>query len=279
MSTAAMRKVSIDSGDCQAAPEMWDRICFSFAEHRRMFVFADFDGTLAEIVEVPGKAVLDPQTERALRRLAARPRISVAVITGRSVDDVAARVGLPLTYAGDHGIEIHSPEFDFLHPDAAAFRKRLPELANHIRVATRHMPGVLVEVKRYSASVHYRQAPVADLTALQDAVQACLDKDSFEVRKGNCVLEVRPRLKWDKGEAVAWLLSRAGGETAQAICIGDDQTDEDMFRRLPGSITIRVSPDDTEPTAADYLLRRTAVSSFLNGLADVAEACGDHCQP
>ena len=272
---ATTMAIKIASGDCHAAPEMWDRICSTLAEHRTLFLFADFDGTLSEIAEIPSGAVLDPEAERALRRLCARPRISLAIISGRSVDDAAARVGLPLVYAGDHGIEIHAPDFDFIHPEADSIRKRLPELANHLRLATRDMPGVLVEVKRFSASVHYRQAPPDSLPAVRSAITPCLDDSMFEIRHGDCVLEVRPRLNWGKGEAVAWLLSRAGGNPEQAICIGDDQTDEDMFRRLPEATTIRVSSDEGEPTAARYLFRREAVSGFLHGLADIAEAFGD----
>src|SRR5688572_17504698 len=110
--------MNIGSGDCRTAPELWDRICSAFVEHRRLFVFADFDGTLSELVDVPSKAVPDPETDRALRRLLRRRRVSVAVISGRSVADVAARVGLPLVYAGDHGLEIHAPDFEFIHPEA-----------------------------------------------------------------------------------------------------------------------------------------------------------------
>jgi len=267
--------MTIAGGECAAAPEMWDRIFKNLADNGRLFLFADFDGTLSEIVEVPDKAVLDSETERAFRRLCARRRISLAVISGRSVDDVADRVGLPLIYAGDHGMEIHAPDFDFVQPDAAAVRSLLPELANRLRLATRHVPGVLVEVKRFSASVHYRQAPPESVPEVRGVVAACLNDDRFELRDGKCVLEVRPRVKWDKGEAVSWLLERLGGQPEQAICIGDDQTDEDMFRRVPEGITLRVSDSDSEATAAAYVLRRCGVSSFLHGLADVAEAFGD----
>lgn len=263
------------SGDCPGAPELWDRICSAVVQHRRLFVFADFDGTLSELVDIPSKAVLDPDTSRALHRLSMRRRVSVAVISGRSVDDVAARVGLPFVYAGDHGVEIHAPEFDFIQPDADLLSRRVPELSNRIRLATQHIPGALVEVKKFSASVHYRQVSPAGVPALRDAVQECLEGAQFELRDGDCVFEVRPAVRWDKGDAVAWLLKRNGAEPEQAICIGDDQSDEDMFRRVPGAVNIRVSSAEAELTAAAYLLRRTAIAEFLNGLADVVEGCGD----
>ena len=267
--------MNIGSGDCDTAPELWDRICSALVQHQRLFVFADFDGTLSELVDIPSKAVPDPETVRALRRLLQRRRVSIAVISGRSVADVAARVGLPLIYAGDHGVEIHAPDFDFIHPEADSLRKRLPELSNRIRQSVQHVPGALIEVKKFSASVHYRQVPAESVPAVRVSVRACLEGSPFELREGNCVFEVRPCVKWDKGDAVAWLLRRSGAEPEQAICIGDDQTDEDMFRRVPEAVTIRVSSRSSERTAAAYLLRRTAIAEFLHGLADVAEACGD----
>jgi trehalose 6-phosphate phosphatase len=267
--------IHLDSGECRTAPELWDRICSAFVQHRRLFVFADFDGTLSELVDVPSKAVPDPETGRALRRLLQRRRVSVAVISGRSVADVAGRVGLPLVFAGDHGLHIHAPDFDFVHPEAEAFRKQLGELSNQIRQSLQHVSGALVEAKTFSASVHYRHVPPENVAAVREAVSERLEGSAFELREGHCVFEVRPRLKWDKGDAVAWLLQRSGAEPEQAICIGDDQTDEDMFRRVPDAVTIRVSSDYSETTAAAYILSRTAVAEFLHGLADVAEGCGD----
>ena len=271
--------ISIPSEHCHAAPELWDRICSALVEYRQLFVFADFDGTLSETVDVPSKAVLDPEAHRALRRLSLSRRVSVAVISGRSVDDVAARVGLPLVYAGDHGIAIHAPDVDFIHPEGESARKRLPELSNRIRQVIQPVPGALVEVKEFSASVHTRQVPPDRLPALRNDVEACVRDAGFEIRDGHCVLDVRPLLNWDKKDAVSWILRRSGARPEQAICIGDDHTDEDVFRRLPGAITIRVSSDDSEQTTAEYVLRRSVVSAFLHGLADVAEGCGSCMQP
>jgi trehalose 6-phosphate phosphatase len=235
-------------------------------------VFADFDGTLSEFVDVPSSATLDKGAEHALRRLCAEPRLSVAVISGRSVDDVASRIGLPITYAGDHGLEIHSSDVEFMVPEADALRKKLPELCNRIREHVQKTPGAVVEAKRLTASVHFRQVPSEHIPELANVVRECVIGTAFEVRRGNCVLEVRPRVKWTKGDAVAWILNRNRAIAEQALCIGDDDTDEDMFRRVPEAFNIRVTSNETLSTAASYCVARSEVARVLNGVADVAEA-------
>jgi alpha,alpha-trehalase len=94
-----------------------------------------------------------------------------------------------------------------------------------------------------------------------------------ELRKidGKKVYELLPRIEWDKGKAVMWLLeamgleSRSGG--IRSIYIGDDSTDEDAFRALKEcGVGILVS-DQTQPTAAIYALRDpTEVERFLRTL-------------
>jgi trehalose-phosphatase len=264
---------NIGAGEWSEAPDVWEGICSALAQYRRLYVFADFDGTLSQLVEVPSKAVLDPHAERALRRLSAEARVSLAVISGRSVDDVASRIGLPIAYAGDYGLEIHTPDIDFTVPDAHSARRKLPELCNRIREATQHISGTLVEAKHFTASVHFRQVASHLVPGLLDIVRNCVLGSEFEIRPGTYALEVKPRVDWSKGDAVSWLLSRYSAVPEQAVCIGDDETDEDMFRKLTGAVRIRVTNGtETVSTVAPYCVRRDDLGQVLNGIADVAEA-------
>lgn len=234
-------------------------------------LFVDFDGTLSPLVEAPSEARLDPAAENSLRRLVGLREVAVAVISGRSVNDVASRVGLPITYAGDHGLQIRSPALDFTVPEADALRRELPGLCNEIRERISDTPGALVELKRLTASVHFRQVREERVPGLLRVVEDVAGGTGFEVRKGNCVFEVRPRTNWTKGEAVAWLLRRDGAVPEQAICVGDDETDEDMFRRNPTAVNIRVAEQPGVNTAASYVIRRKDVASVLNCVGDAAE--------
>jgi trehalose-phosphatase len=260
--------IDMTSADCDQATEAWEQIRFSLAKYRHLFLFIDFDGTLSELATVPSAARLDAKTKEVLKRLSADRRITIAVLSGRSVSDFADRVGLPIIYVGDLGLEIHSPDFEYFVPGADSVRLQLPAICNEIRQSIRDIPGALVEAKRLTASVHYRQVQPEHVAALRDAVNRCVDPFRFEVRVSKCVFEIRPRLNWNKGDAVEWILQRYGGRAEQAICMGDDDTDEDMFHRVARGINIRVLDDDCASTAAPYRIRQRQVANFLVGVLD-----------
>src|SRR3954453_7448469 len=112
--TAKKQPRALFSTDCAQAPEVWEQICEALSRYGHLYVFTDFDGTLADITSVPDDAAIDVLTLAALKQLAAEKGVTVAVLSGRAIPDVSNRVGLPLIYGGDHGLEIHGPDFDFV---------------------------------------------------------------------------------------------------------------------------------------------------------------------
>jgi trehalose-phosphatase len=78
-------------------------------------------------------------------------------------------------------------------------------------------------------------------------------------------------VNWGKGEAVRWILDRHHASPEQAICIGDDETDEDMFRRVPTAVNVRIMKPRVSMSAARYCLSRNEVPAFLEGLIDVIQ--------
>jgi trehalose 6-phosphate phosphatase len=83
----------------------------------RLVLLLDFDGTLAPIVERPELAAMPEATRDGLSRLMARPGVEVAVVSGRGLADVRERAAIPgIAYAGNHGMEIHGPGVDRIHP-------------------------------------------------------------------------------------------------------------------------------------------------------------------
>jgi len=257
------------SGDSRDGSAVWDQICESVSDHGHIYLFTDFDGTLADITNVPGAAMIDDRSRAALRRLATERRVTVVVLSGRSVPDVADRVGLPVIYGGDHGLEIHGPDFDFVAPGAESIRLELPAICNAVRQRTAHIPGTLIEMKRFTASVHFRQVPPDLVPKLLDIVRNTIDEARFEIADGQCVFEIRPRIEWRKGHAVQWILERNGATSKQAICIGDDVTDEDMFQRVPAAVNVRVSATPPAKTSARYCMVREDVPGFLEGIREV----------
>src|SRR5260370_7174745 len=104
------------------------------------------------------------ETRNALVSLAGRRKFSLAVISGRALADLRQRVGLPnLVYAGNHGLEIDGPALHFVEPDAARSIRALGELARFMRGRLHGIPGVAVENKILTASVHFRRTPASGL--------------------------------------------------------------------------------------------------------------------
>jgi trehalose 6-phosphate phosphatase len=196
-------------------------------------VFLDVDGTLAPIVPRPEDARVPPETRAELRRLHDRYAL-VACISGRTSEDAQKVVGVPeLAYVGNHGLE--------LEPEAEAWAECLHEFLRQIE-----WPG-LVEDKRLSASLHYRNAPEARDSA--DAIADAARSAGFEARFGRKVLEILPPVPANKGTAVRRLL--ALHQLERALYAGDDTTDLDAFAAL-GSLKlgIRVAVASPEAPAA-----------------------------
>ena len=137
-----------------------------------ILLFLDFDGTLAPIVEDPSLASMPAATHQALARLASDPRFSLAIISGRALSDLRLRVDLEnLIYAGNHGLEISGNGVEFIEPTAAQHLKALGELSRHLRARLHDIPGVEVENKILSASVHFRRAPAGSLPEIRQIVK------------------------------------------------------------------------------------------------------------
>ena len=108
-----------------------------------------------------------------LQRLSETNLCSVTIISGRALNDVRERVGLPnIIYAGNHGLEIQSEGLNFVEPEAVRCIKILGELSRRLRERVRHIPGVEIEDKVLTVSVHFRKVQRGSLDEIRQAVQA-----------------------------------------------------------------------------------------------------------
>jgi trehalose-phosphatase len=227
-----------------------------------LLVGLDFDGTLAPIVDRPQQAGLTASMRARLTRLAAL--VPTAVVSGRDLDDLHARVGVPgMSLAGSHGVEIafangRTERADGLDRSDA----QLPELIERLRRATAALPGVLVEPKRHSVAVHWRLAAPADREIANRAVAAAArDMDGFRRINGKMVAELRPAVDRDKGGALALLRHVMTGEDGppSVLYAGDDITDEDAFRVLdPARDAGILVAEVARPSAAAWRVDDTA---------------------
>jgi trehalose 6-phosphate phosphatase len=246
-------------------------IAGAIAAAPQIFLFLDFDGTLAPIGNNPENAYMPEATCESLRKLAGRERVTLAIISGRALADLRQRVGFQkIIYAGNHGLEICGPGMDFVEPDAAHQIKALGELARHLRARLHGIAGVEVENKILSASVHFRRAAPESRDEIDQVVRMAVESigDQFEVTMGRKVFEIRPRVDWHKGRAVRWIKETCEIPGSLSIYLGDDVTDEDAFSALPLGITIAVGKC-VRTTARYCLERQEEVHEFLAWLAEV----------
>jgi len=245
---------------------------------RQPAVFLDYDGTLTPIIDRPEDAVISESMREAVRGLAGR--CTVCVVSGRDRPVVQSLMGVDdLVVAGSHGFDIWSPEGGAIEHQAAAGSEELLErVTSRLRDELDPIDGALIEPKKASVAVHYRLVSEEERPAVEAVVERLLAEyaEELKVTPGKMVYELQPKLDWDKGKAVLYLLGALDLDRDDVVpfYIGDDITDEHAFEALSGrGIGVFVgSADDPEvggrTTAADFVLDSTEeVERFLDTLA------------
>src|SRR5215207_4588088 len=241
-------------------------------------VFLDYDGTLTPIVDRPEDAVISQDMRNAVRQLAGR--CPVCVVSGRDRPVVQELMGFDdLIVAGSHGFDIWSPEEGTIErEEGVEFEALLDEVKARLHEEIDPVEGALVEPKKTSVAAHYRLVPEEERPKIKEVVDTILAEhpDELKVTPGKMVYEIQPKLDWDKGKAVLYLLEALDldGDDVVPMYLGDDITDEHAFEALAGrGIGIFVGrADDPEvagrTTAADYVLyTMEEVERFLGALA------------
>jgi trehalose 6-phosphate phosphatase len=194
----------------------------------RVAVITDIDGTISRIAPSPEAAFVVPEARAALEVLAYHLPLT-AVITGRAAADGRAKIGLDgLVYVGNHGFERWIDGAVQIAPEAAAAR---PALEAVIAALKPHLlPGMFIEDKRATLSIHYRAAadPAAAAAAFAPLVARWSAAHGLAHFAGHRLYEVRPRAAIDKGTAFASLIAEY--RIGAAVWLGDDVTDADAMR-------------------------------------------------
>lgn len=228
----------------------------------RVLLAFDFDGTLAPIVEDRDAARMSVRTSRLFARVCAL--YPCAVISGRARRDVAQRLGAtPVKYViGNHGLE---PSLGI-----GAFEEDIATARTLIEKAFGAAPGIDVEDKTYSLAIHYRRS--RQKREARASIEALVRALPLPMRlvPGKLVVNVVPNRAPHKGDALLHLRTKEKADTA--LYVGDDVTDEDVFRLdQPGRVlSIRVGA--SRSSAATYYLRRQLeIDALLAKLADLRE--------
>ena len=229
----------------------------------------DYDGTLVPFAATPDLAAPDPALLELLARLAARPRSSIHVVSGRKREVLEAWLGeLPISLHAEHGFwsrkDPASPWVPWRDPSAAWKTRLMPVLQRY----TANTPGSLIEEKTASLAWHYRVADPEfgprQARELRVYIAEMFSNAPVEVLMGDKVVEVR-EAGLNKGVILPLVLE--GLESPyQLLAIGDDRTDEDLFRALPpGSLAVHVGLGETRASyrLQDYQAVRQFLEQFL----------------
>jgi trehalose 6-phosphate phosphatase len=232
--------------------------------------FLDVDGTLLEYAARPQEVRVEAELVRLLERLFAFSGGAIALVSGRSVEDVD-KLFAPLKFpaAGQHGTERraadgsvrrHTPPLEGLGRAAGAI----------VRLTAAH-EGLVFENKGMALALHYRLAPGLRVLAEREmrAIAADLG-DAFELQTGKFVVEIKPGGR-DKGSAIAEFAAEPPFAGRRPVFIGDDLTDEAGFavvNRLGGH-AVKVGPGISQARwrLFDAAAVRNWLAAYLEQLA------------
>ncbi|BDZ46097.1 trehalose-phosphatase [Naasia aerilata] len=242
------------------------------ARTERLLVALDFDGTLAPVVDDPGKARALPESRAAAERLLEVRGTRVALVSGRSIDSLEEVAGMSdeTLLVGSHGVELRLDSPDDVFTLDEDEQDRLGLLGSVLDQVADNVDEVWVEAKPAGFALHTRLATekssrIAHLVALSEARAEVND---LTVRRGKDVLEFSVR-STTKGEAVEHL--RRYTSSTAVFYAGDDVTDEDAFEALgSGDLGVKIG---SGTTVADHRVEGPEdFAHVLTLLADLREA-------
>lgn len=247
-----------------------------YSESSKRAIFLDYDGTLVGFKTNINQASPDEELYNILTKLSSDPSNSLVIISGRKYENLEDWFGhMPIDIIAEHG----------------AWQKRrgqewmqIPGLYNHwkqdisplLETYTDRTPGSFVEEKSFSLVWHYRKVEngLGELRAgeLMNNLRLITADRGLQMLPGNKVIEIK-NAEVNKGKVA---LSRIENENFDFImALGDDHTDEDMFKAFPqDAVTIKVG---TNISAARFYLRDFAeVRQLLKSLAQQIVLSGNN---
>jgi len=244
------------------------------AQAECLWLFLDYDGTLADFAPTPEHINLDLEIVDLLTRLVRHPRIRVAVISGRRLSHMEMLVPVPgILLAGTYGIELRLPkgervnrvDYDAIHPALIDLKPRLACLITG-------REGFFLEDKGWALALHARFARDVEAVKVLSAArrvagEVVASSELFCVLGGHKFLEICPRLA-HKGQTVDYLLHRYPWPGDLPLYVGDDDKDEDAFGviKARGGIAILVAEEPRNTRADCRLESPQAVRHWLEAL-------------
>ena len=252
-----------------------EQLLSRISEAERIWLFLDYDGTLADFAPTPDHVEPQPEVIELVTQLAAHPRIQVAVVSGRRLDHIEKLLPVPgAILAGTYGIEIRGESgLRTNRVDWEGIRPGLDLLKTRWQGLLGDQEGFYLEDKGWALAIHARFAEDSEASEVIDSARKIasemVDLGTFRILGGHKFLEVGPQ-RADKGQTVADLIQQHPLINALPIYIGDDDKDEAAFEIImaQGGISVVVAEEPRESTARYRLASPIEVRRWLADLLD-----------
>jgi len=216
------------------SPSMREQLLKDFKKALKRLIFLDYDGTLVPFARYPQMAKPSEDLLKILKQLSENPANSLVLMSGRDKDILGRWFGmLNIGLVAEHGVWIKEKNEDWRLTKPVTFDWK-PRIRPVLEMYADRLPGAFVEEKEFSIVWHYRGADpeLAALRAkeLMDDLVNFTANINVQVLQGSKVVEVRCA-GVNKGIAAMYFVLKNSFDFISAM--GDDYTDEDMFKAIP----------------------------------------------
>lgn len=247
------------------------KLVSEYQEAKNRLLFVDYDGTLVGFKNDPQEAKPDDTLFQLLDELHEQKNTTLVLITGRDMETFS-KWFKNKNYAliTDHGVWVkNGKDWQTTNVINVDWMENVIQILESFVDRT---PGTFIERKKYSVAWHYRTADeelaMRRKIELTNVLISLTANSGLSVLDGNKVLEIKSS-SIDKGKASTQFLLNSDYD--HIIAIGDDYTDEFMFKELPDwATTIKVGLKKTN--AKYYLNNPKSVRSFLKTLSEVEKS-------
>jgi trehalose 6-phosphate phosphatase len=240
---------------------------------RPLWLFLDYDGTLANFAPTPDHIVPDKDLINNLYRLQKNPGVRIAIISGRRLGHIQKLLPVQgILLAGTYGIEIQDFEGKLIQRlDLEHIRQKISLIKPKLERVLEKTEGFYLEDKRWSLAIHARYADETSISNIFNKAynlsKKLIAETGFQILGGDRFFEIAPKLA-NKGITVQFLIDQFPLTSALIVYIGDDDKDEQAFTTVKclGGIPIVVSEDVRETEALLRFPSPEAVRKWITSL-------------
>ncbi len=244
-----------------------------------MLVFCiDFDGTLTKIYKSPFDAVLENNYKKIIERIINIENVFFCIVTGREISDIIKIVSIDgnIIYSGNHGFEIESfykkIRLNFIYDGLKNYLPVLKDIFD--KVSQIPIKNLIIENKKYSISLHYRILPHEDIKLLKGAVASVMDSNAdykrmFELKKGKKIIEIRPKIQWNKGKACDFIVKELIVQLSCNLTYNSNKrSNKQLDTNINNNINNNVSSDNNANTESKKGMRNILKICMGDDLTD-----------